>query len=105
MAIRLGLPENTSGLEDDSANVLGSASPHVIDTAHAFSTIANGGNKTTPHIVDYVENHDGAMSYTGPTTSEEVLAPHEAADGTYEITTDAQICLVETAYCADWQLG
>jgi len=90
MAIRLGLPENTSGLEDDPANVLGSASPHVIDTAHAFSTIANGGNKTTPHIVDYVETPDGAKSYTGPTTSEEVLDPQVAADVTYAMTQVVQ---------------
>src|SRR5699024_12501868 len=86
MAIRLGLPVDTKGLEDDPANVLGSASPHVIDTAHAFSTIANGGNRTTPHIVDFVETPDGAKSYTGPTTSEEVLEPQVAADVTYAMT-------------------
>lgn len=90
MAIRLGLPEDTEGLEPFPSNVLGSASPRVIDMAHAFSTIANGGNKTDPHIVAFVETSDGATTYAAAETSDSVLEPQVAADATYAMTQVVQ---------------
>lgn len=69
-AIRLGLPENTVGLDDNLRNILGSASPHNIDIARAYSTIASGGMKTTPHIVREVSKTDGTQVYQGPTSAE-----------------------------------
>ena len=43
-AIAAGLPADTPGLESNSANVLGTASPHVIDMADAYATIAAQGH-------------------------------------------------------------
>lgn len=71
-AIKLGLPENTTGLDDTLRNILGSASPHNIDITRAYSTIASGGMKTTPHIVREVNKTDGTQVYQGPTSAERV---------------------------------
>lgn len=50
-AIDAGIPESTLGLDSSLLNVLGFASPHNIDLASAYATIANGGQRMTPHIV------------------------------------------------------
>ena len=39
------------GPRDNAANVLGTASPHVLDMARAYATIANNGVRTEPYIV------------------------------------------------------
>ncbi|MDX5317907.1 MAG: penicillin-binding protein, partial [Actinomycetes bacterium] len=54
VATRLGIPEDTPGLVATPSNVLGPASPHAIDTATAFGTIAAGGVRHDPFIVDSV---------------------------------------------------
>lgn len=63
VAVELGIPEDTSGLDDSLLNVLGFAAPHNIDLAHAYSTIASGGQRTTPHIVREVQNSDGSKVF------------------------------------------
>ena len=50
-AIAAGMPEKTAGLDDTLTNVLGTASPHVIDVASAYATIAAQGQKATPYLV------------------------------------------------------
>src|SRR5690625_2089973 len=40
-AIALGLPEDTPGLDGEASNVLGSASPTVLEMAEVYSTIAS----------------------------------------------------------------
>ena len=42
-----GIPAKTPGLDDTLTNVLGTASPHVIDMASAYSTIASQGAEAT----------------------------------------------------------
>ncbi|MDO5049030.1 MAG: transglycosylase domain-containing protein [Actinomycetaceae bacterium] len=69
-AVRLGIPEETAGLDDTLRNILGSASPHNIDLTRAYSTIASGGMRTTPHIVRTVSKIDGTQVYQGPTAAE-----------------------------------
>lgn len=86
MAIRLGIAPDTPGLGDEVSNVLGSASPTVIDKAEAFATIANEGNKITPHIIDVVESPSGSTVYSAPTSGEEVIESQIAADATYAMT-------------------
>ncbi|MDO5033836.1 MAG: transglycosylase domain-containing protein [Actinomycetaceae bacterium] len=71
-AIKLGLPEDTLGLDDTLRNILGSASPHNIDLTRAYATIASGGLRTTPHIIREVKRLDGEQIYQGPTNSERV---------------------------------
>lgn len=77
MAVKLGYPKDTVGLDDSMRNILGSASPRNIDIALAFSTIASGGMKTTPHIVRTVEKMDGTQVYQGPTGSERVVSEED----------------------------
>ena len=64
-AIDAGIPEDTVGLNDELLNVLGSASPHNIDLTTAYSTIANGGERVTPHIVKKVEDSRDKLLYSG----------------------------------------
>ena len=63
VTVELGIPEDTNGLDDSLLNVLGFAAPHNIDLAHAYSTIASGGQRTTPHIVREVQNYDGSKVF------------------------------------------
>jgi membrane peptidoglycan carboxypeptidase len=62
-AIAAGLPEKTAGLDDTLTNVLGTASPHVVDVAGAFATIAANGQKTTPYLVAAVTSDTTDIDY------------------------------------------
>jgi membrane peptidoglycan carboxypeptidase len=62
-AIAAGLPENTAGLDDTLTNVLGTASPHVVDVAGAFATIAGQGQKATPYLVAAVTSDTTDIDY------------------------------------------
>lgn len=86
VAVRLGAFESEEGLSTEPSNVLGSESPTVLNNARAFSTIANDGKKTTPHIVRTVERANGSTVYNGPTKSERVIDSQIAADATYAMT-------------------
>lgn len=83
IAVKLGLPEDTPGLDKGVGNVLGSASPRAIDMATAFGTIANNGLKTTPHIVREVIDKDRNRIYTGKTTAERAISADTAQISTY----------------------
>ncbi len=72
-AVKLGLPEDTLGLDDTIRNVLGSASPHNLDLTRAYATIASGGLRSTPHIIKEVTRYDGEQIYQGPTSTERVF--------------------------------
>jgi membrane peptidoglycan carboxypeptidase len=45
------------------ANILGTASPHVIDMANAFATIAAKGQRATPYLITKVTSADGGIDY------------------------------------------
>jgi membrane peptidoglycan carboxypeptidase len=62
-AVKLGLPKDTQGLGDSPINILGVASPRVIDMATAYSTLANRGVKTKRHTIQRVENAGGGLLY------------------------------------------
>ena len=63
-AIDAGIPANTPGLDDSLTNVLGSASPHVIDMATAYSTIAGQGLRVTPYLIKKVTSTtDASFGY------------------------------------------
>lgn len=83
MAVRLGLPEETAGLDRGVGNVLGSASPRAIDMVTAFGTLANDGQKVTPHFVREVIDRDGNRTYTGNKKSERVISSETAQLSTY----------------------
>ncbi|MDQ5840094.1 MAG: penicillin-binding protein, partial [Chloroflexota bacterium] len=62
-AILAGLPKNTPGLDANMANILGTASPHVIDMANAYATIAAQGQRATPYLITEVTSSGGGIDY------------------------------------------
>ncbi|WP_159449693.1 transglycosylase domain-containing protein [Demequina sp. NBRC 110057] len=82
-AIRAGLPEDTLGLEANLSNVLGSASPHAIDMATAYATLASGGVKHDSYIIASVKDKDGEAVYEPDTDGERVFSEDVMADTTY----------------------
>ncbi|WP_284346095.1 transglycosylase domain-containing protein [Dermabacter sp. Marseille-Q3180] len=81
-AVKMGLSEKTPGLDDSPSNVLGSASPTMLELANAYSTIASGGIKRTPHIVEKVTNADGSSKYAYKDDGERVLKESTAINAT-----------------------
>ncbi len=82
MAIKLGLPENTPGLEGNLANVFGTASVRVIDMANAYATLAAGGKRVEPYVVKSATVADERFApYTGGGSSPvQAVDPDVAAD-------------------------
>jgi membrane peptidoglycan carboxypeptidase len=62
-AILAGLPKNTGGLSTNMNNILGTASPRVIDMANAYATIAAQGQKATPYLISKVTSADKTIDY------------------------------------------
>jgi membrane peptidoglycan carboxypeptidase len=62
-AILAGLPANTKGLGTNMTNIFGTASPHVIDMANAYATIAAKGTRATPYLISKVTSVDGNIDY------------------------------------------
>lgn len=93
-AVRMGLPQDTLGLDDNPANVFGTASPHVIDMAKAYATLASGGVRAEPYIIRKVEAVEGVSDtidpYTAQPVTEQVLDKDVVAD-----TVDAMRQVVE----------
>src|SRR5665647_955473 len=65
-AIRAGIPDNTPALDPVPSFVLGPASPHPIDMAEAYATIASGGTENQTFLVRSLTSLDGnsSVSYT-----------------------------------------
>ncbi|WP_160300048.1 transglycosylase domain-containing protein [Demequina oxidasica] len=82
-AIRAGIPEDTNGLDASLNNVLGNASPHTIDMASAYATIANAGVSTEPFMVSSVLESDGTEFFKHEVESEDVFAADVMADTAY----------------------
>ncbi|MGZ4598943.1 MAG: transglycosylase domain-containing protein [Oryzihumus sp.] len=62
-AIAAGVPESTPGLSPNYANILGSASPRVIDMANAYATIAAQGTRAKPYLIKSVTSGSGSIDY------------------------------------------
>jgi len=62
-AIAAGLPPATRGLQTNLTNIFGTASPHVIDMANAYATIAAQGRRSTPYLITKVTSVDGNTDY------------------------------------------
>ncbi len=81
-AVKLGLPEKTPGLNDDATNVLGSASPTVLEMAGVYQTVATGGVRRTPYMVQKVTGPDGEVRYEHKTKDERVIDEKVAINAT-----------------------
>jgi membrane peptidoglycan carboxypeptidase len=73
-AIAAGLPKGcpgsshatgcTAGLGTNISNIFGSASPHVLDMANAYATIAAKGQRATPYLISKVTSATpGGVTY------------------------------------------
>ena len=89
-AIAAGLPESTAGLTANPANVLGTASPHVIDMASAYATIAAQGVYAEPYTVARVTSTDGSVNYKAKPVTHAVFDPDVMADATYAMSKVVQ---------------
>jgi membrane peptidoglycan carboxypeptidase len=83
VAVRAGMPEDTAGLGANPSNVLGTASPHALDLASAYSTFATGGLRTPPFMVVSVTDANGDLYYEHQIIQERVFAEDVMADATY----------------------
>ncbi|HKJ11057.1 MAG TPA: transglycosylase domain-containing protein, partial [Ornithinimicrobium sp.] len=86
VARELGLPEDTEGLEDNLTNVLGTASPTMLDMTSAFATVAAEGRLAQPYIVAEVSSTNDTYDYSAEPDSSEVVDPDIAADVTDAMT-------------------
>lgn len=83
VAIKAGIPEDTAGLEDNPANVLGTASPHPLDMARAYATFANGGLAVDTFMVQSITLADGSVFYEHQVVPERVFGADVMADAVY----------------------
>jgi membrane peptidoglycan carboxypeptidase len=85
-AVEMGIPADTLGLDADLTNVLGTASPHPLDVAVVYATLAGEGVRHEPHIVSGATDPSERVVYQGPTRGERVLDADTAAEVTYALT-------------------
>jgi membrane peptidoglycan carboxypeptidase len=62
-AVAAGVPKNTPGMGTNMAQIFGTASPHVLDMANAYATIAAQGKRATPYLISRVTTADGHIDY------------------------------------------
>ena len=84
-AIAAGVPKDTTGLGANIGNVLGDASPHVIDMADAYATFAAQGVHASAYVVRSAVSVDGAVTYQVKTDATRVFAADTTADLTYAL--------------------
>ncbi|MBM7824464.1 membrane peptidoglycan carboxypeptidase [Arcanobacterium pluranimalium] len=85
MAHKLGLAEDTPGLDANFANVLGSASVTAKEMARAYGVSASGGKLVDPHVVREVTNRNGEVLYRGITDGMQVITTDQATLATYAL--------------------
>jgi len=89
-AIDAGIPQQTPGLGTDLTNILGTASPHVIDMASAYSTIASQGIRSKPYLVKKITSTTGDFTYEAKPQTKRTFDKDVTAD-----TTDAMTYTVK----------
>ena len=85
-AIDAGIPERTPGLDTTLTNVLGTASPHVIDMATAYSTIAGQGVRSKPYFVRKVTSTTSDFTYQAKPQTQRAFDKDVTADVTDAMT-------------------
>ncbi len=72
--------------QGEVGNILGSASPHVIDMAQAYATFAANGVRRDWYVVSEVKDPAGTVIWVPDTTGRQVFDPGVIADATYALT-------------------
>ena len=86
VAVDLGLDEDTPGLTDDLSNVLGTASPTMLQMTNAYAAIAAEGRLAEPYIVAEVSSTNGVYSYEADPETEVAVEADITADVTDAMT-------------------
>ncbi|HEY5247605.1 MAG TPA: transglycosylase domain-containing protein [Dermatophilaceae bacterium] len=91
-AIAAGLPKGcpsskpsrscTLGLGTNMSNIFGTASPHVLDMANAFATVAAKGQRATPYLITRVTTATGRIDYKVNKKVTPAFDPNVTADVT-----------------------
>jgi len=84
-ALQAGIPANTVGLKPNLTFVLGTASPHVIDLAHAYATFAARGIDNSPTTIVRVTGPDGSSLYEAAAAGRQVFDPAIADQVNYAL--------------------
>ena len=84
-AIAAGLPKDTKGLDANIGNVLGTASPRVIDMADAYATFAAQGMHATAYVVRSVTTTSGDVDYKVQVKANRAFSKDSMADLTYAL--------------------
>ncbi len=79
-AVAAGIPANTPGLGNDLTNVLGTASPRVVDVASAFATIAAQGQQAKPYLIAAVTSEQVNIDYKATKQVKDGFGKDVAAD-------------------------
>ncbi len=86
MAVDMGIPRKSPGLEPNSGIALGSATISPIAMANAYATIANGGEHHDMFMVKKVtRSSDDAVLYKAPKKTNRVLSEDLASDTSYAL--------------------
>ena len=86
MAVDMGIPRNSPGLEPNSGIALGSATISPIAMANAYATIANGGVHHEMFMVKKVTRaSDNRVLYRAPKKNDRVLSEDLSADASYAL--------------------
>ena len=99
-AVAAGLPADTLGLGTEITNVLGTSSPHVIDVANAYASIAAEGRRAAPYLVKRVTSPAIDVDYTMAPQVVEAFSKDVAAD-----TIDAMETVTSTGGTASRASG
>jgi len=80
MAVKAGVP--AEGLEDNYANVLGTATVRVQDMARAFATFAANGERIEPYLVAKITStqQDSTIDYAAAPKKEQVFDADQVSD-------------------------
>jgi membrane peptidoglycan carboxypeptidase len=82
MARSLGVK---SELRNEAGVTLGPDAVYPTEMVSVYSTLASGGVRTTPHIVDKVTNGDGKPLFEAQVEAKTVLDNHVVRDATYAL--------------------
>ncbi len=86
-AIAAGIPADTPGLDATPTNVLGTASPRVIDIADAYATIAAQGTYAKPYLLKSVTSSvNPDVDYTATPQTRAAFGKDVTADVTEAMT-------------------
>ncbi|EIV95098.1 transglycosylase domain-containing protein, partial [Frankia sp. QA3] len=80
----LGIPDNTR-LPNEAGVTLGKDPVHAIDMTSVYSTLAAGGVRAKPHMVDKVVDGTGQVIYSGNPEAKQVIPTTVARDATYAL--------------------